>query len=297
MQLLVDLMTRDEERESRTILRRIDAHLRQSHLDMGAQEETVGFVDVLHHPQRTLPILNYVTPRKNTAWVSSNHIQQGLEQLTAHERIQRVRFADGLFPPVFMKTLRMLGLEAEDEIPLMVYKHDEKTPRKLPARVKDVSFVQAETAQDLAIWWYVWRNAHYDVAASSVEPLLIGRDLQEVYFKRQINLTMYRNNYPMGALRLTLHEKTAHIVAHALLKEMRGIEWDQILRLTAIHTAIDAGTNLVFVTGKAEDERQQFRELGFVDAGSIISYAEKNDTRDSDEDANDAVAQSVYIVS
>ncbi|MEO0599770.1 MAG: hypothetical protein AAF126_26895, partial [Chloroflexota bacterium] len=85
--------------------------------------------------------------------------------------------------------------------------------------------------------------------------------------------------------------------AHALLKEMRGIEWDQILRLTAIHTAIDAGTNLVFVTGKAEDERQQFRELGFVDAGSIISYAEKNDTRDSDEDANDAVAQSVYIVS
>jgi len=293
-------MNRDEHRESRTVLRRIDAHLRQSHLDMGAQEETIGFVDVLHHPQRTLPTLNYVTPRKNTAWVSSNHIQQGLEQLSEHARVQRVRFADGLFPPVFMKTLRMLGLEAEDETPLMVYKHDPQTPRKLPARIKDVSFVHAETAQELAIWWYVWRNAYYDVATSSVEPLLIGRDLQDVYLKRQINLIMYRHNYPMGALRLTLHENTAHIVAHALLREMRGAEWDHILRQTAIHTAIDAGADLIFVTGKAKEERQQFRDLGFVDAGSIISYAEKNDDRNSEANADNSegtIEQSVYIVS
>ena len=67
-------MSRAEVKESRTVLRRIDAHLRQSHLNLGAQTETVGFVDVIHHRTSPLPSLNYVTPRQNTALVPAKDI-------------------------------------------------------------------------------------------------------------------------------------------------------------------------------------------------------------------------------
>ncbi|MDQ7035500.1 MAG: hypothetical protein Q9P01_11890, partial [Anaerolineae bacterium] len=63
------IMGREEVKESRVILRRIEAHLRQSHLNLGAQVESLGFVDVLHHPNSPLASLNYVTPRQNTALV------------------------------------------------------------------------------------------------------------------------------------------------------------------------------------------------------------------------------------
>lgn len=80
-------MNRDETRAARTVLRRIESHLRQSHLEMGAEEEGISFVDVIHHPSSALPTLNYVTPRKKTAWVSGQHLQQGIDNLREKGRI------------------------------------------------------------------------------------------------------------------------------------------------------------------------------------------------------------------
>ena len=54
-------------KETRLILRRIQDHLFQAHAAFGAEHQTVGLVDVLHHPTSRLPDLNYVTPRRNTA--------------------------------------------------------------------------------------------------------------------------------------------------------------------------------------------------------------------------------------
>ncbi|MGB7337481.1 MAG: hypothetical protein WBC91_01205 [Phototrophicaceae bacterium] len=287
-------MNRDEQRESRTILRRIEAHLRQSHLDMGATEESISFVDVISHEGSSLRTLNYVTPRKNTAWVSGNHVQQGLEVLQEKGRRARVRFVEGLYPPVFVRALRDLGLHVEEEIPVMVYKKSDRADNILqyPA---DVSFTQVKTIRDLSIWWYVWRNAYYNVAVSSVEPLLIGRDMQDVYFGRQINLVMYRNSYAMGAIRLTMHHDSAHLVAHAMLKEMQTPEWDKTIRAVATDVAFANGADMIFVAGKTEAERTLYREMGFIDSGSIVSYAE--DTQDTDKEVNDdSLAQSVLVV-
>lgn len=287
-------MNRDEQRESRTILRRIESHLRQSHLDMGATEESISFVDVISHEGSSLRTLNYVTPRKNTAWVSGNHVQQGLDVLHKKGRRARVRFVEGLYPPVFVRALRDLGLKVEEEIPVMVYKKPEQV-RKLTSFPPDVSFTQAKTIRDLSIWWYVWRNAYYDVAVSSVEPLLIGRDMQDVYFGRQINLVMYRNSYAMGAIRITLHDGTAHLVAHAMLKEMQKPEWDKTIRAVAVDIAISNGADMIFVAGKSEDDRVLYRDMGFIDSGSIVSYAE--DAQQMDEEVtDDSLAQSVLVV-
>lgn len=288
-------MDRDEQRESRTILRRIEAHLRQSHLDMGAEEEAISFVDVIHHPVSLLPSLNYVTPRKKTAWVSGNHIEQGLDALREKERAVRVRFAEGLYPPVFVRTLRELDLHIEAETPIMVYKKTQQ-PRKMANHPADITFAQATNPRDLAIWWYVWRNAYYDVAVSSVEPLLIGRDMQEIYFGRQINMVMYRQGYPMGVIKITLHEGSAHLVAHAMLKELRESDWDRVVREVALDIALNAETDLIFVTGKTEDERKLYRNIGFVDSSSIVTYAEQSDNPAQKEASDDSMAQSVLVV-
>ncbi len=65
------------ERESKHILRQIQDHLGEMHVKLGALRESVGMVDVFHHPSTNTPMLNYITPRKNTAWVSGSYLQQG----------------------------------------------------------------------------------------------------------------------------------------------------------------------------------------------------------------------------
>jgi len=288
-------MNRDEQRESRTILRRIEAHLRQSHLDMGATEEAVSFVDVIHHETSPLRTLNYVTPRRNTAWVSGNHVQQGLDKLGEKGRPLRVRFVEGLFPPVFVRALRELKLDVEEEVPIMVYKR-KKEPRKLASVPDGITFSQAKTIRDLSIWWYVWRNAYYDVAVSSVEPLVIGRDMQEIYFNKQINMVMYRHNYPMAVMRLTLHDGSAHLVAHAMLKELRQPEWERVIREVALDVALNAGADLIFVAGKTEEERKLYRDMNFIDSGSIVSYAEMVKKTTDEGVKDDPLAQSVLVL-
>ena len=289
-------MNRDEQRESRTVLRRIESHLRQSHLEMGAEEESISFVDVIHHPTSSLPALNYVTPRKNTAWVSANHIQQGINTLREKERDIRVRFAEGLYPPVFVKALRELDMTIEDETPIMIYRKTDK-PHKLANSPADISFAEATSPQELSIWWYVWRNAYYDVAVSSIEPLLIGHDIQEVYLGRQTNIIMYRHGYPMGVMKLTFHEGSAHLVAHAMLKEMReSLSWDTLIREVALDIALNKGSDLIFVTGKTEEERKLYRSIGFVDTSSIVSYI-GNDKQVPEQKGNDdSLAQAVLVI-
>lgn len=286
-------MSQEQIKEARTILRRVEAHLRQSHLDMGAEDEALGFVDVIHHASSSLPSLNYVTPRKNTAWVSSQYIQKGLDTLKDMGRVSRVRFAEGLYPPAFLGSLRELGLKVEAELPIMVFKSGDA--QQAPTLPNDLSFSRADSAESLALWWYLWRNAYYDVAVSGVEPLAIGRDLRDVYFKRQLNLVMYRHRYPMGALRMTLHEGSAHLVAHAMLKELREPSWERLIREVALDAALKEGADLVFATGKSEAERQIYRSMGFLDAGSIVSYAEPMDDS-APKNADDHLAESVLVV-
>src|SRR5829696_21106 len=100
-------------KESRRILRLIQDHILQAHSLLGVEQESAGMVDVLHHPTNRNGDLNYVTPRRNTAWVSGGYVEKGLERLRQLGRTERVQYVEGLFPPLFAKTLRELGLEPE----------------------------------------------------------------------------------------------------------------------------------------------------------------------------------------
>lgn len=288
-------MSRADVKQSRQTLRRIDAHLRQAHQHLGAQVETVSYVDVIYHPNSALPMLNYVTPRQKTAWVSGSHIEKGLDLLRDKGRSSRVRFADGLYPPVFGRSLLELGLQAEAEIPVMVYRAGEQ-PRPLASLPSDTAVSRVTDQQGMAIWWYVWRNAFYNVAASGVEPILLGHDMRELHSGRQIDLILYRHRFPVGVARLTIYETSAHLLAQAILSEARTSTLQKQLHTAALNAALDAGCDFVFAAGEDADERALFREIGFVDSGSIVSYAEPQSSSETQGEAEDSPTPPVLVI-
>ena len=266
------------ERESKHILRQIQDHLGEMHVKLGALRESVGMVDVFHHPTTNTPTLNYITPRKNTAWVSGSYLQQGLTHLSQQGRLPRVEYIEGLYPPAFARTLRDLGLELERETLIMVYKPGgiagHPTPMLVERPLPDGIVIRQVTDQEgIGQWWYVWRNGHFDVLSLGVEPLFVGQDMQANWAGKQLDYIMYRGGFPAGVARVSFHNETAHILAMALLKEIRTPAMIQLLQMAAVKGALERGAKLVFAPGENEAERRMARELGFMDFGSIVCYA------------------------
>jgi hypothetical protein len=269
---------RIEERETRRILRLVQDHLINVHTTLGAVRESVGLVDVFFHPTNPLANLNYVTPRRNTAWVSGQMVKQGLDSLRAHGRAARVQYIEGLFPPLFAKTLRDLQLQVERETPIMVHKTGgvaaSATPVPVNPPLPDGVVIELVTDQrGIEAWWYVWRNAFYDVLTLGVEPLFVGRDMAALQLGQQLDFLVYRFGFPVGVARLSIQGETAHISALALLKEVRTPAMTYALQAAVLRGAVDRQAALVFAPGETDTDRRQLRELGFVDFGSIVCYS------------------------
>jgi hypothetical protein len=258
-------------KEAQTLMRRAQEHLRSTHLNWGAQEESEGMVDVITH-RTTLPNLNYVIPRRGTAWISASNIEAGIKALRAHDRRPRMFFAEGLFLPIIGRTLRDLGLILEHETPIMAYKAG--APLRIPMQPSEVSVSRVSDHDGMAAWWYTYKNAYYDIFTTGVEPLVLGADLRAVFTGTQMDFILYRYGFPVGVMRLSVHDRSAFICARALFKEFSQSDLMKVLYGSAIRTVIEAGCDLVFVAGERDEERQMYREIGFIDSGSIVTYTE-----------------------
>jgi hypothetical protein len=281
-------------KESRQILRLVQDHLLQTHLNFGAVQEAIDLVNVVYHAGNTLAQLNYVMPRQNTAWVPGPAVQKGLEKLTELQRRPRVCYIEGLFLPMFAKSLRDLGLEVEREVALMTCKLNVESYGK-PATPDAVHIQEVSSQEGIALWWYVWRNAHYDVLTRGIEPLYVGRDMREIAAGDQADVLLYRHGFPVGVARLTIHETTGHVPALAVMKEARTPEMIRLLYHSVLKLARERGCNLVFTTGKTEEDRALCREVGFIDSGSMICYVDASD--DADEEKDDVhLAQPLLVL-
>ncbi len=272
-------------RESRRVLRKIQAHMTQMHINLGAEHTVMGLVDVLSHPNSTLPHLNYVSPRKNTAWIPGPEIEKGLQNLRDRNRRARVYLIEGLYPPLFSRSLHDLGLTVERELSIMAYKVN-KGLRMTIAKPDSVNASIVTNQEGIALWWYVWRNARYDVVTDGIEPVYIGQDMRQLALGNQTDIILYREKFPIGVARLTLNDDTANITAAAVLREARTPENIRLLYQTAIETAIKHDCKLVFTAGETEADRRLCRKIGFVDAGSVICYAESSDSQHETNDDN-----------
>jgi hypothetical protein len=264
--------------ETRRLLRRVQEHLLLAHAAFGAQRETLNLVEVVHHPANALADFNYVTPRRNTAWVSASFIRNGLERLRELGRLPRVQYIEGLFLPMFARALRDLGLTLERETPLMIYIANGIAGIKppLPLALTPPEGVHLQTVSDQRgrdLWWRVWRNAFFDVQTLGVEPLSVGGDLPTD--DRQQDIILYQHNFPVGVVRLTFQPDngTTHIVALALQREDRSSDKMRLLLTWTLDMALAHNCPVVFAPGETEDDRRLYRDLGFIDLGSIVCYA------------------------
>lgn len=282
-------------KETRRVLRQVQSHLTQSRLNLGATCDMVGFVEVMHHAQNPLPQLNYVTPRKNTAWVSVKDVEQGLAALHQYNRQQRVEYIDALFPEAFASNLVQIGLEIERETPVLVYQPENPAKFAAMSMPDGVSIETVNTHEGSALWWYVWRNAYYDVITQTAEPIFIGTSQMQIALGQQIDLVMRRYGFPVGVARVSLYPEnaTGHLTALALMREVRTPELLKLLQRHAMKAALNRGCSLIFTTGITDDERQLSRENGFIDYGQVVCYAEKNDQQ---ETVNEFVAQPVLVL-
>jgi hypothetical protein len=290
-------MEESAERESRRVLRQVQEHLYTAHENLGALREELGLVDVLHHPSNTLPDLNYITPRRKTAWVSGKDVQRGIDYMNQIERTPRIQYIEGLFPPLFARTLIDLGLEAEKETPLMIYMpqgfNGTKPPSPtLPNMPEGIVVERVQDQRGVEMWWYVWRNAHYDVLTLGVEPLIVGRDVAALRMGQQLDIVLHRYNFPVGVARMSVQKETAHLLALALMREVRTPELTRLLQIAAMAAAVERGCELIFAPGESETDRRLCRELGFVDLGSIVCYAAKTGHVAEERDAS-VVAQPI----
>lgn len=291
-------MSDSDVKESRRVMRLVQDHLAQAHRGLGAKQESIGLVDILYHPENKLSYLNYVTPRKNTAWIPGPAVEKGLERLRELDRTPRVYYIEGLFPPLFARSLRELGLAIEQEIPLMTYKTEDNHANADYKPLPDGLHVREVNDQDgIALWWYVWRNAHYDVVTHGSEPLYVGETMREIALGRQQDVLLYRHGFPVGVVRVTTQDdhKTAHIAALALMREARSDNMVTLLHRVALKIAIDHGCELVFASGENENDRTLCRNIGFVDSGSVVCYAQAPEATHEDTDG-EPLEQPVFIL-
>ncbi|PJF23560.1 MAG: hypothetical protein CUN56_00250 [Phototrophicales bacterium] len=283
-------MSKQSIKAIRQVLRRVQSHLIQSHLNLGAQLESVGFVDVIYHQTSTLPHLNYITPRQKTAWIPTPEIEKGLNQLREHGRTPRVYYIEGLFPPLFAKALHDLDLKIEREIPIMTCALQPPSPKLQP--LPDGIRIERVTDQEgIAQWWYVWRNARFDVITGGVEPLYVGRDMRELIIGNQADFILYRYGFPVGVARLTINNQSANLTALSIMKEARTEENVRLLRQAAQSFAIERGCDLIFTSGETEADRRLCRQMGFVDSGSVVCYAQTS----QQEETHD-MAESTFML-
>ena len=272
-------------KESRRVLRRIQDHLYLAHSSLGVQRESVGLVDVMHHPTSTLASLNYVTPRRSTAWVSSEMIEQGLTHMRKIERTPRVHYIEGLFPPLFAKNLLDLGLRVEWELPLLAYLPGGFNGQ-MPPPLNDnplppeMGIIQSERGGQM--WEAVQGSAAYEVATLGVEPLVVAQN--GLAQGKQIDILMHRSASPFGVARLSIQEETAHVLALAFIKEARTPELTTQMLTAVVRTAVAQGCTLIYAPGEKESDRQIARTLGFMDFGGIVCYAANTYTTDEVHD-------------
>jgi hypothetical protein len=269
----------DAVRKVRRSLRNIQAHMLQAHLNLGTSRHDLGLVEALYHPSN----LNYIVPRRNTAWIPAQEIKKGLDFLRQRERIPRLYLIGGLYPPLFAKSLRDVGLNVEREMALMAYVAGDQLPSS-PSRVDGLHTSLVDNQDGIALWWYIWRNARYEVVANGVEPVYIGRDMREMAMGNQQDIILYQDRFPIGVARLTYVDQSANITAVAVLKESRTPESVGMLYHAALQTALNRGCDMVFTSGETEADRQASRRSGFVDVGSLICYSETHMKRTPSSD-------------
>jgi hypothetical protein len=258
--------TPDDIKQVRTLLRSIEAHRIQTHQDRGALHETVNMVEVLHHPTSALPELNYIMPRRGTAWVSAAALQTGIERITALGRAPHLVYLEPLLPPAFRQTLEQVGMQWAAESAIYAAA-DLFTASALAAGDR---LLIAQTAGDVARWW----RARSRILAGTRRFRREVRQIEAIHALaatgRALPLLIERQGDIAGVASLELQPslKTARLAEFLPLHAddraplLRGI----------LHAAAARGCDLLFGAGAVFGTTDDLAVYGFAKAGRAVAY-------------------------
>lgn len=263
-------------KESRVFLRLIQDHLLADDLQAGAVQESAGMVDVVTHRTQADPALNYVLPRRNTAWVPTPTIDAGLQRLRDQGHAARFQYVQGLFPPQFGDTLTKIALTAESEQHIMAFHRNGigGRPRSRPATGTSDAHIRRVSAKRAARIWAMtddWRM------------LLGGRRAADA--DGAFDVVAYRHRKPLGILRVEIQASTgtAQLVALALADGTDKQTTSDLLG-GGIRRALRHGGDLIFAL--ADDAAvDALAALQFIEIGQFKRYTGAAPTPEQDNTA------------
>lgn len=252
----------------RSLLRRVDEHDQAVAHEEGAQRHSLNILDVVYHPTNPLPTLNYITPRRGAAWVSTNAVQQGLERLAELGRAPRLLFFEGLMPPVFRQSLAEFGLQWAGESQILATSSLTNVPPVTPT----FAAAQATESAALARWW----EARGDLLAGGIQrppdATIIQRMVRLVEGGQAHYVSVLREGRLAGiaSLRIQHDLRSAEINAFHVAHEDREVA--SALMRTALGGAAKHECDFVFVA-EAMGDKTWLGEFGFSALGSVVAFA------------------------
>ena len=282
-------------KNSRVLLRRALDHIEDAAQHLGVLRESVGFVDVLSHPEMAIPELNYVTPRRNTAWIGGQAILSGLDLLTSRRRSARFFFVEGLIPAQFADTLTALDLELITAIPILVLEaaqgHQILAPvQPEPGDVQIESPSVRHTPPCLTTWELLARDPAFKITSLHLEPLTANPSL------KQVDILLARADQIIGLARLSLNTtlQSGHIVACGVRRDFDTAGVGRLLCSSLLRYAVEQGATMVFGDMPTDASRTALLELGAAELGRTVFYTDPARAElHKDTAADERVAKSV----
>jgi GNAT superfamily N-acetyltransferase len=265
-------------RDERKTLRSVQAHISAATLHGPVVVEQLGTVDVYFHPTNADPYLNCVTPHRGVAWVRREDLLDAFGGLERLGRTPRLVFQDALFPAAFRQQVELMGLELEEQRPVMVYRPiygphlPGETPRGcLPETSgEQIATTVAATPAELATWLRVFRAGYFNTEALQIDP----NDVEPLHDSASQGISVFvlatYENTPLGAAHIALNPPTAELEAVVTAPLWHGMGLEVALITTAVRTVLLRGCSIIFTI--APPLMRLYRRLGFTELTNMLSF-------------------------
>jgi GNAT superfamily N-acetyltransferase len=259
-------------RQKQILMRQIHDHFNIVQQRRGTLVEHRRVMDVYHHPSKLGETWNYVTPRRGVAWVATSDLTDGLDRLATFDRTPRLTVIEGLFPPVFQKHLKSIGLEPLTRQRVMTYGAIPGCDQIIPETFPDPPSPRIATFETIdqnavALWMRLENEElalSQDEISRSWEQVING---QAAYFLASDELVI------AGGAGAIFTPTMAEIVGLPTLAPFRG----RGIATTAIRAAVNAAqkrgaTRIMMVVPDDVRSIRFAHRLGFVDLDRLVAY-------------------------
>lgn len=257
------------DRHERQRLRYLQEHLLNQCVLAGSDYTPISTVGTIYHPQLDHPDLNLIIPHRGVAWTRTDDVMQAFEYMRDHHRQPRFQYLEKLFPEAFHQQLLLKGLKPVASRHIWVYEpvygpslegeafYGQIIPPVSTAQAKSVELTiqRVNTPAETEIW----RNLT-QIYEDVIAPMLVHRWLG------------YQNNEPVAALQSTFENQNTEILLPYVKDEWQGFGFEKAMVNTALLTALEASSQMVYLVGESKKQAAQYEALGFVFFTRVLSF-------------------------